>query len=199
MRPLFLVLISSILLLSCTSESEKSAPPDSTEKSLFEELKERTVKNPNDVDAWYHLADLYERSELYAEEIAALKKVVAIDPGKGYTYIKLGTAYNRTGQYQEAILNFEKAKHYFPKNPVLYNNLAVSYGKIGKLDQEISTLEKAIALRPRYATARYNLGVALLKKGKREEALKQYAELRKFDEGTALSLKKKIDENKKRK
>ena len=193
MRALFIVIISSIMLLSCTSESERSAPPDSTEKSLFEKVKEQTVKNPDDVDAWYHLADLYDRSELYAEEIAALKKVVALDPGKGYAYIKLGTAYNRSGQYEDAIVNFEKAKQYFPKNPVLYNNLAVSYGKIGKLDQEIATLEKAIALRPRYATARHNLGVALLKKGKREEALKQYAELRKFDEGTAISLKKEID------
>ena len=197
MRPLFIVLITSLLLFACTGEKEKTAEPVNAEKTMFEELKEQTVKNPKDADAWYHLADLYERSEMYREEVDALRHVIAIKPEKGYTYMKLGTAYSRLGEYQDAIKQFNSAKKYLPKDPVLYNNLAVAFGKAGKPDDEIRELEKAISIRPRYATARYNLGMAFLKKGKRELALHQYDELKKFDEGIANALKKEIDAKRK--
>ncbi len=197
MKGLFVFCMTTLLLLSCSKEPEKTAEPVSTEKSLFEEVKEQTIKNPKDVEAWYHLADLYERSEMYREEADALQKAIAINPGKRSAYARLGTTYNRLGQYQEAVKNFEIAIKYSPKNALLFNNLAVSYGKIGKTREEIAALEKAISLRPRYSTARYNLGMALLKQGKLELALKQYNELKKFDEGVAASLKKEIDAKRK--
>jgi tetratricopeptide (TPR) repeat protein len=195
---LFSILIMTFLLaVSCTREQEKTTVPNSEEKNIFEEVKGQTLSNPNDAEAWYHLADLYERSGLYQEEIAALKKVTALAPKNGNAYSKLGNAYNRLGQYDEAINNFKIAIKFSPKNPVLYNNLAVSYGKTNKTDQEIAALEHAISLRPRYATARFNLGIAMLKKGKRDLAQKQYQELLKFDDGVAQSLKKEIDAQRK--
>jgi len=197
MKKLFVLLMTTLLLLSCSKEPEKTSEPVSTEKSLFEEIKEQTIKNPNDVDAWYHLADLYERSEMYREEVDALKHVIALKPDKGYTYVKLGTAYSRLGDYQNAVEQFTLAKKYLPKDPLLHNNLAVAYGKIGKLDDEIRELEKAISLRPRYSTARYNLGMAYLKKGNSAQALRQYNELKKLDETVANALKKEIDAKRK--
>lgn len=193
MKPLFIFFMTSLLLFACTKEKEQTAEPVSTEKSMFEEIKEQTVKNPKDADAWYHLADLYERSGMYREEVDALRHVISIKPDRGYAYLKLGNTYNRLGEYQDAIKQFTSAKKYLPKDPVLYNNLAVAYGKIGKPDDEIRELEKAISIRPRYSTARYNLGMAFLRKGKRELALRQYDELKKFDEGIANTLKKEID------
>ena len=193
MKHLFVVFLTSLLLFACTGEKEKTAEPVKTEKSMFEEVKERTVKNPKDAEAWYHLADLYERSEMYREEVDALRHVTTLDPDRGYAYMKLGTAYSRLGEYQDAIKQFGTAKKYLPKDAMLYNNLAVAYGKVGKTDEEIASLERAISIRPHYATARYNLGMAYLRKGKRELALRQYSELSKLDEATAQSLKKEID------
>jgi superkiller protein 3 len=187
----------TLLLISCSSEQKEAPIPVSTEKNLFEELKEQTVKNPKDAEAWYHLADLYERSEMYREEVETLGKVLAIDPDKAYAYVKLGSAYSRLGQYQDAIKSFKTAIKYFPQNPVLYNNLAVSYGKVNKTEDEITMLKKAISLRPQYATARYNLGIALLKRGDREGALQQYTEINKFDGGVATALKKELDSRRK--
>ena len=93
MKQLFALLIISLILISCTSEQEQSAPPPAaTEKSLFDELKEQTIKNPNDAEAWYHLADMYERSEQFREEVDAPNKVIALKPDKGYPYAKLATA-----------------------------------------------------------------------------------------------------------
>jgi tetratricopeptide (TPR) repeat protein len=185
-----------LMLLSCSKEPEKRQEPVSAEKSLFEEVKEQTIKNPKDADAWYHLASLYENAQMHKEEMAALQKVIEIDPGRGYAYVKLGNAYNRLGRHQDAVTSFRTALKYFPKDPVLHNNLAVSYGKLGKTDEEIAFLEKAISLRPHYATARHNLGITMLRIGKRGEAVKQYNELNKFDTVVASSLKKEIDNKK---
>jgi tetratricopeptide (TPR) repeat protein len=196
MKLLIRVLMACLLLTACSKEPEKSTEP-AAEKTLFEEVKTQTVTNPKDAEAWTHLADLCERSEMYREEADALQKVIALDPQRGYTFVKLGNTYNRLGQYQDAIKSYARAITFFPKNPVLYNNLAISYGKVGKTDEEITALQKAVALRPRYSTARYNLGIALLKKGKRSEALIQYHELDIFDAGVAAALKKEIDRKEK--
>ncbi len=194
MKLIIAATMAAFMLAGCSKEQKAEVPaPASEGKNIFEEVKEQTVKNPQDAAAWYHLADLYERSQQYREEIDALNKVISITPANGNAYVKLGNACNRLTLYPEAVKNYKAAVKYFPKNPVLYNNLAVSYGKLGKTDEEIASLEQAISLRPRYSTARFNLGMAMLKKGRTELARKQYRELLKFDEGVAQSLNKEIN------
>ncbi len=192
MKRLILILMPFLVLCSCSREREVAGPPPAAEKSIFEEVKEQTIKNPQDAEAWFHLGDLYDRAEMYKEEADALSKALAIDPSKGYAYVKLGTAYNRLQRYQDAVKQLEKGKKYLPKYPRLYNNLGVAYGKLGKSAEEIAALEKAISLNPRYATARFNLGMAYLRKGQREQAQKQYQALSQFDVTAAESLKKEI-------
>lgn len=193
MKRLFALSGALILLLACSSEPEKTSSPVVAEKSMLEELKERTAKNPKDAEAWIHLADLYDRDAMYSEELAALKNVIDADPGRKSVYLNLANTYSRLGKYQDAIANYQKVNAFYPKNPVPYNNLGVAYGKIGKIDREISSLKKAISLRTRYATARFNLGMAYLKKGNRDLAQQQYHEINTFDAGVAESLKKEID------
>lgn len=194
MKTIGYAIITALVLISCNWEKEKIAPqPVNTEKTLVEEIKEQTAKNPDNAEAWYHLADLYERNAMYREEADALNKVIALKPDNGYAYLKLGNAFSSLGRHQEAIKSYRTAINYLPKNPVIHNNLAVAYGKVDKRDEEIAELNKAIALRPRYATARYNIGVTLLKQGDRKGALKQYREIEKFDAGIAAALKKEID------
>lgn len=198
MKRLFAVSGVMLLFFACSSEPEKTLSPVVAEKTLIEEVKERTAKNPKDAEAWLYLADLYDREAMYQEEITALNKVIDADPDKKSVYLNLGNTYSRLGRYQDAIANYQKAIHSFPRNPVLYNNLGVAYGKIGKIDEEIGSFKKAISLRTRYATARFNLGMALLKKGRRDLALQQYHELNTFDNGVAESLKKEIDAKEKK-
>ncbi len=191
MKKLLTIAAVSVVFASCSSE--QSIAPAAAEKTDFEALTERITANPKDAEAWYRLADLYNRSGMYQKEVDALTKVVALKPGMGYAYMELGAAYNRLGRYREAIDNLQKAKKYFPGNPALYNNLAVTYGKLGNEDEETTLLKKAISLRPRYGTARYNLGMVSLRKGERSEAFKQYEELKKFDDAAAEALKGEVD------
>ncbi len=192
MKKLLMIAALTMIVVSCSSE-RKAAVPATAEKTDFETLTERITADPKDAEAWYRLADLYNRSGMYPKEVDALSKVIELRPDMGYAYMELGAAYNRLGRYQEAVNNLRKATKFFPRYPVLYNNLAVTYGKLGNAEQEVVFLKKAISLRPRYGSARYNLGMVSLRRGERSEAFRQYEELRKFDDAAADALKSEID------
>lgn len=200
-RLLLIVSLVAVVLpaVSCKREEPKregaSAPASSpySDETVFGEVQDKLRENPDDADALYHLADLYERSAQYPQAIEAYKKVVALKPDMGYAYFKMGTAYNRIEKPAEAAEAFEKAVKYMPDFAVAYNNLGVAYGKLGKLDEEIAALKKAVELRPSYAVARYNLGMTYLKKGDKKAAKKEYEALKGVDEGIAEALMKEIN------
>ncbi len=201
-----LLLLAAVLLslsfASCSKEEEHPRTKESaqsvnpyTSDSVFIELKKKLDKDPNDVDALYHLADLYDRNAQYAEAVEAYGKVVKLKPDMGYAYLKMGTAYDRLNRPAEAVTAFKKAERYMPNYPVLYNNLGVAYGKLGKLNEEVTALKKAIKLRSSYTSAHFNLGITYLKLKNKKEAMKQYDALMKFDEGAAELLRKEIDKS----
>jgi tetratricopeptide (TPR) repeat protein len=194
------LLLFSMGLTACSKEEEQPARktreaainPYSGE-SVYAELQKKLEKNPNDVDALYHLADLYDRNAQYAEAVETYKKVLKFKPDMGYAYLKMGTAHDRLNQPAEAVAAFKKAAKYMPNYPVLYNNMGVPYGKMNKLDEEVAALKKAIKMRPAYTAARFNLGITYLKLRNKKEAMKQYDALMEFDEGAAKVLLKEIE------
>ena len=199
-----IVLIISISSsLSCGNEKQKtektSSPSVNAEysTSLFDEVKMKALKNPNDTEALYHLADLYDRNAQYTEALDTYKKILALKPDYGYIYFKIGTTYDRVNQPAEAVASFNKAAKFLPNHAVLYNNMGVAYGKLGKFDEEVTALKKALKIRPRYTAARYNLGITYLKKKNKKAAMQEYESLKKFDEGAAESLLKEIKGNSK--
>jgi tetratricopeptide (TPR) repeat protein len=161
--------------------------------SVYDEVQLKLKENPNDSEALYHLADLFDRDAQYKEAIDTYQKVLKTRPESGYIYFKIGTAYDRLGQPAEAVTAFQSAIKHLPSYAVAYNNLGVAYGKLNKLDEEITALKKAIKLRPKYSSARYNLGITYMKTGNKKAALAEYQTLRDFDEGTAEALMKEID------
>ena len=197
---LLLVLAFMVLAtVSCKKEEPRTSPASTqvvssaSNESVFDEVKKKVDQTPKDADALYHLADLYDRNEQYAEAVETYKKVVALKPGMGYAYFKMGTAYDRLNQPSEAMDAFKSAAKYLPNHAMLYNNMGIAYGKLGKPDDEIAALKKATRLRPSYSSAHYNLGMTYLKKKNNPAAMQEYKALSEFDEGTAAALRKEID------
>ncbi len=186
------------LLAACGKEdrTEKSRGDVATNQysadTIFDEVFKKVQQNPNDAEAMYHLADLYDRSSQYPEAIETYRKVVKLKPDMGYAWFKMATAYDRMNRPEEAIETFKTAAKYLPNHAVLYNNMGIAYGKLGKYNDEISSLKKALSIRPNYSAARYNLGRTYLKQKNKAAAMKEYEELMKFDEGTAEALRKEI-------
>ena len=200
-RRQLLLLLAFVVMATVSCKKEEPRPnPSSTQalnsasnESVFDEVKKKIDQNPKDADALYHLADLYDRNEQYAEAIETYKKVVALKPGMGYAYFKMGTAYDRLNKPAEAVEAFKKTVSLMPKNAVAYNNLGVAYGKLGKLNDEIAALQQAVKIRPNYSSGRYNLGITYLKTGNKKAALKEYELLKDFDESVAEALMKEIN------
>jgi len=193
---LLMVLLSLIYACSKGEQpAERATGPANnpySNESVFDEVQRKLKENPNDADALFHLADLYERNAQYKEAIDTYKKVLQIKPDSGYVYFKIGTAYDRLNQPAEAVTAFQSAIKHMPTYAVIYNNMGIAYGKLNKPGEEINALKKAIALRPRYSSARYNLGVTYLKIGNKKAALAEHEALKDFDEGTAGALMKEI-------
>jgi len=198
-----LVIVSLVLgalsFVSCSrekpEEGESSAPLPSpySNESVFIQVQAQLEENPEDTEALFHLGELYYRNSQYPEAIDAYKKGVALKPDMGYAYVKLGTSYDRIDKPEEAIEAFQEATKYLPDYAVLYNNMGVAYGKVGKLDEEIAALKKALELRPYYMSARYNLSLTYMKKGDKKAAMREYEELKKYDEGAAENLMKELN------
>ena len=190
--------VGVFMLSSCKEKAEQPAKSNAavntySSESVYAEVKEQLKKNPNDADAHYHLADLYDRGGLYKEAIEEYKIVAALKPKMGYVYVRMGTAYNQMSQPAAAVDAFKEALKRMPDNPVIYNNLGVAYGKMGKYNEEIKELKKAIKIRPSYTTAHFNLGMTYLKLNDKKAAMKAHDELATFDEGAAATLLKTIE------
>src|SRR5208282_6074841 len=108
-----------------------------TTESVYLETRQRVEAHPEDAEAWFHLANLYESNGQYAEAIDAYKKVAKLRPKQGFVYVKIGTAYDQIGKPKEAVEALKKAVHYMPGYAVAYNNLGIAYGKLGRNREEI--------------------------------------------------------------
>jgi Flp pilus assembly protein TadD len=196
-----LLVLTVVVLVSTACKKEEPKTDTArvlnsvSNESLLDEVKKKADQNPKDADSLYHLADIYDRNEQYAEAIETYKKVVALRPTMGYAYFKMGNAYNRINRSAEAVTALKQAISLTPKNAVAYNNLGVAYGKLGKLNDEITALQQAVKIRPNYSSARYNLGVSYLKSGRKSDAIKEYKALNNFDENVAEALLKEINQS----
>lgn len=180
-------------LPSCSDEEPPRRVAHVAPKSDADEVQEQLKKNPDDAEAWFHLAEILDRANLPEREAEALRKAIALEPDLGWAHLKLGTTCNRLGKFEEAVEHFRAAEKRLKPQPMLYNNLGYAYGKLGKNAEEIAAFRKAVKLRPSYAAGHFNLGVALLKSGAREAAEREYDALQELDEAAAIALKKQID------
>ena len=199
-KAVIIFMVIGLALSGCSKEKTKEEKPKSLPSAVnpysptgvFYQVRQKLKKDPNNPQLLYHLADLYERAEVYDKEVETLKKVVKLKPDMGYAYCKMGTALNRLERYEEAVDAFKECIKRLPKYPVAYNNLAYAYGKLGKLDKQIDALEKAVQLRPNYATGRLNLGLVYLKAGRIQDAKKQYDALKEIHAAFADKLLQEI-------
>lgn len=204
-----LVLLIGVVILqpACkrqeSNKPEGSQPPAQTEgrrdiplynENAYDEVLRELQAHPDNIQALYHLGDLYFRDGRYEKAVESFRKVLAADPSRGYVFFRMGTALNRLKRYEEALDAFKHALSNNLKNPtVAYNNMGITFGKLGRFQEEIGALKQAIALRPRYSSARYNLGVTLIKVGDIDGAREQYQALNEFDVTIAKALLKEIN------
>lgn len=204
----FFVITLVILQAGCRGEEsnkpEGYTPPEQDvdsqitqheNESAYETVLRQLKKNPDNIKARYHLAQLYYRDGIYDKAVENYRLVLKAQPERGFVYFRLATSLSRLQRYEEALEAFKESITRLPDTsvPVAYNNMAIAYGQLGRYQEEIDALRKALEYRPRYASALYNLGATMLKTGDIEGALEQYETLNEIDLTMAQALKKEID------
>lgn len=178
---------------SSAQVAESPAATANDNESVYETVLRKLKKNPDNVRAIYHLADLYYRDGQYEKAVENYRKVISRKPNRGFVYMRMGTSLNQLQRYEEALAAFQQAIPKLSDPAVAYNNMGITYGKLGRYQEEIASLRNAIKHRPRYASALFNLGVTLLRVGDPEGARRQYEALNEFDLTMARALLTEID------
>ena len=104
--------------------------------------------NPNPVEPYLRLADIYDRQENWYMSAKYLSKAISIDPF-GRTYFLRGVNFVNLNRYKEAIEDFSAAIELGYNSEYVYFYLSGIYGSVlGNLTATVQVLNKGIELNP---------------------------------------------------
>ncbi len=167
-------------LNSSTTETEnyRENALDFYEKQKFEaaaiELERAVVKNPDDFEARYLLAQAYEALGELDNAINAYEKAVELNPKDARAQYNLAIVYKAAGMNNLAIKTLEKAVKNDGDFVGARFMLAKMYSEDKQFDKVEEEYEEIIEINPYgfdMAEVHLELGLVYLKNGKREDAL----------------------------
>lgn len=88
-------------------------------------LEKETAANPENVDAWTQLGNLYFDTNNFESAIRAYQKSLALKPDNANVQTDLGVMYRRSGKPQEAIKAFERASQIDPQHEIARFNRGI--------------------------------------------------------------------------
>lgn len=142
--------------LTSVPQSTQSAPAAQTKQQdtahLAEhilEMEERTRKNPNDVDAWIRLGNLYFDTGKAASSINAYERALLIKPDNPDVLTDLGIMYRETAKYDLAVESFRKASAVNPQHQnALFNRGIVLYFDLGRKEEARAAWQQLLSINP---------------------------------------------------
>jgi tetratricopeptide (TPR) repeat protein len=149
---------------------------------------------PQNVDLYYSLGVLYEKTNRFEESIHQMRTLLKIDPDHADALNFIGYSYADRGiNLGEAEKMIQKALQLKPGNGYMIDSLGWTYFKQNRIDLAIQYLKEAASLLPNDGTVAEHLGDAYLKAGRSQEALESYQRALKLNPASG-SLPKKIDD-----
>ena len=136
-----------------------------------EQLDLLVQKEPNNPDVYLALADYYNSgTKDKGAAIAALHKVLQLDPKRSDAYLSLGVVQTSTQQWDEAEANMKKAAELEPKSPAIPLALGSFYQLRGRFPEAEQAFQRGIQLAPDDPNPRVALASLYLSENKRAEA-----------------------------
>lgn len=113
------------------------------------ELEKLTNQNPEDVQAWTQLGNLYFDSENYETAINAYQKSLALQPDNANVLTDIGIMYRRSGKPAEAVKAFDKAIAIDPRHEVArFNKGIVLMHDLNDIAGAKRSWEELVAINP---------------------------------------------------
>jgi cytochrome c-type biogenesis protein CcmH/NrfG len=95
------------------------------------------------------------------QKIAAIKKMLEMDPGNLNAWVQLGNVYFGMEQYQDALRAYDKALEINPNNIDVITDAGVSLRRLGKGKEAARRFKKVLEINPDHELALFNLGIVL--------------------------------------
>lgn len=147
-------------------------------KAAREQLTRLSDSHPDRPLYLYWLARIDYDQRLYAEAVAKLKRVIALDPASARAYDNLGLALDMLGQPEDAREAFLKAVDLNRKlaAPSAWppHDLGALLLRLQELKEADNALREALRYDPTFTMAHYHLGRALEAEGRDSEAMDEY-------------------------
>jgi eukaryotic-like serine/threonine-protein kinase len=109
--------------------------------------------DPSDPAILVYQAQLYSRSNRWAEAEATFERVLKLRPNYAWAHNELGVLYNSQGKYPEALTEFRAVTLETPKDALAFSNVGSVYLQQGKIADALENLGKSMALSPSDAAA----------------------------------------------
>lgn len=154
-RTTFLLLLTAVFqIVSCQDRSTpqkqpafKGQNPAAGNEIRF--LKDMVAKNPDNMNAWIKLGNVFMDTQQYNEAINAYQKVLEINPDITNVRVDMGTCYRRIGRPDKALEEYTKAIARDPSHPNAHRNMGIVLGfDLGRKDQAVKELREYLRLSP---------------------------------------------------
>jgi tetratricopeptide (TPR) repeat protein len=127
-------------------------------------------RDPNDVNLYYSLAELYRLTKNPEKYAYYLEKALELNPGDKKSRIALIDHYETSNQFAREVKHLQYLVAENPKDLSLHKQLAKVYEKTGQKDQLLAEYERLAVLEPDSAVILFNLGVLRFDREKYEES-----------------------------
>ncbi len=145
-------------------QAGKQGPSVETAARIFE-LDKLTNQNPEDVQAWIQLGNLYFDSENFEKAINAYQESLALKPDNADVLTDVGVMYRRSGKPAEAVKAFDKAIAVDPRHEVArFNKGIVLMHDLNDIAGAMRSWEELVAVNPAAKSPNGQLVAELIKR-----------------------------------
>ena len=128
------------------TQVNQAAPDRSAE---LDALVKETAQNPENVNAWIELGNLYFDTNQFDKSIWSYQKALELNPNNPNVLTDMGVMYRRKGQPEEAVKAFDRAMKVDPKHEISrFNKGIVLLHDLNKPVEAIAAWEDLLKVNP---------------------------------------------------
>lgn len=155
-----------IALFNKMSEARDLGHDDDADTAKMIELLQQVVADdPQVIDAWFSLGNVYYRRGDFATALSHFGKALALKPDYDLALINMANAYRALGKDDEALAGYEHYLRVDPKNAWVQYQAGEIHLDRGAADRAAEYFRQALAIDPKVASARVALGAIALTAG----------------------------------
>ena len=129
--------------------SSPQTGPSAQQTDLINALELRLAQNPDDLDSWAQLGNVYFDTNNPQKAIDAYTQYNNLNPNNPNVWTDIGVMYRRAGQFSQALAAFDRAIEIKPNHPQSWFNKGIVYlHNLNNPDEAVKAWEQLVKIAP---------------------------------------------------